>query len=489
MIGGVPIIMLVTAVAVALALRPKPALMIAAVLISTPVVGTILYRPARLLFIFIVMLPLHQLMMMTLLHLSGSWTLTRLMQPWKDLLALGALVAVIGIWVSAGRRTRWRLLDRLIIGYFILNILYLIGPWDTSIEVRLFGLRSNTFLVTFYALGRMIPLSRRRQHQVLSVLLMLGAAAGVFALVDRFLLPIDWPARIGFTEYVSQGTGVIGGRMGLSWTFWTSTGLRRASSFFANPLDFAASAHLTGVTALVVALSYPKRNKRRAFALAVFWLIVIGLLLSISRTSTVVFLLECILVLILMGRSVLIPPLLALIAVGGAIILALNPKATELIYQTITFENPSSLGHLSRWQEGIAVLLESPLGLGPGTSGRVGARFGSQVGGESQYIVLGVELGIVGIVLYLILQWTALVYALNLFRYSHGSTRMLALIACVSRFGISLAGITAPIESYLFVSFINWWLIGFVILQSASGRTAFRRRSASKHSVATPVQA
>lgn len=431
--------------------------------------GFILLKPARVLFVFLALLPLHQMMMMLLFHFSGSWTTVKIARTWKDVLALGTFAIVAGIWVMRGRWFKLRFLDWLMILYSAFNFIHILGPWSTPLITRLFGVRANVSLVLFYFLGRLVPLNPSRQRQVVSSLLILGALAGIFSLIDRFVLPIDWPVRIGLREYLSQNSGMSFGWMGLSWTYWTSTGVRRASSFFANPLDLAASVHLTGVTALVVVLSYPRKSKGRFLVSTIFGLIVASLLLSISRMSMAVFFLEILLVVTLMRRYHLVLPILIL-AIGIVLILAINPQVAEFIYQTTTFENPSIKGHLQQWEIGVEALRKHPFGLGPGTSGWVGTRFGNSVGGESQYIVLGVELGFLGILFYVLIQVMAAVYGLRLFKHTTGSAKVLALVAFVSRIGIGLVGITAPIETYIFVAFINWWLIGFVTQQLSSTR-------------------
>ena len=44
----------------------------------------------------------------------------------------------------------------------------------------------------------------------------------------------------------------------------------------------------------------------------------------------------------------------------------INPDLYEFIYETITFTNPSSVGHVLAWVEGIEAITSNPLGLGLG---------------------------------------------------------------------------------------------------------------------------
>src|SRR5690606_26360836 len=79
----------------------------------------------------------------------------------------------------------------------------------------------------------------------------------------------------------------------------------------------------------------------------------------------------------------------------------MNPDLYEFIYETLTFTNPSSIGHVLAWIEGIEAIVANPLGLGLGESGRVAVSASDTTGGENQYIIIGVQMGVINMFLYL----------------------------------------------------------------------------------------
>lgn len=456
-------------------------------LVLVPVIaiaGFILVRPARVFFAFLFLLPAYQLTLVVLYYFSRSSFLVSVVQPWKEILLVLGISLVMAHQAGRLHRIRMRPMDALMLCYFGLNVIYLIWPWDTPFVTRLYGFRSLAILVMVYFLGRIIPLSDRRQKQVLVAFLLLAIVSGVAAVIDALILPENWPAQIGLLNYLNRFSfGESGAQYtapyGLPWTFWTSTGQRRASGFFANPLDLAASIHLTGVASLVIALRAKPRTKMRMLASLGFLCAFIALLLSISRMSIAVFVLECLLATWLLHRFSITFSMVVLFAIGFVAIL-FTPIG-EFIVETVTLRNASLLGHLREWQAGFIAMMQAPLGMGPGVSGIVGARFGTQVGGENQYIIIGVQLGILGLLLYILLQYFAVRDAILLYNRSEGWTRSLALIVGVSRVGLALIAITANTELYLFSAYISWWLVGWMH-QVPLRRKYLREQYASKES-------
>lgn len=446
---------------------PLISAIILAALWAILIASKLLIKPARIIYIFIFLLPIYQWTLVLLLQFSQSTTLLAIVQPWKEILVFGALFLIIGYHILIVQRIKIRLhlMDVLMLAYLGLNLLYLIAPFETTFITRLYGFRSLTLMIFIYFLGRLVPLSLIRQRQVLKSLIILAIATGIFTLLERFIFPIDWPVLIGFPQFLSRSvaedTNVYYGPMNLPWTFWTSTNLRRSSSFFANPLDLAASIHILGVTSFIVLLCTKRRTKFHMMAKIAFGMSLIALLFSISRASIVAFAIECLLIAFFLRRHkiLLMMTLLCIIAIVGAL---LSPVGGYII-ETVTLQNPSVIGHLHEWESGYIAIFEKPWGLGPGTSGSTGARSGFQVGGESAYIITGVQLGVLGILAYTVIQLVAIRSALRLFKLSIGVTQMLALIAAVSRIGLLLIGLTANHEIYLFTTFLSWWLMGWVI--------------------------
>ncbi|MCX6203776.1 MAG: hypothetical protein NTY43_05710 [Bacteroidetes bacterium] len=83
----------------------------------------------------------------------------------------------------------------------------------------------------------------------------------------------------------------------------------------------------------------------------------------------------------------------------------------DFVANSIQFSNNSSLGHVLEWVAGVEAMITAPLGMGLGASGRVTALEGDAVGGENQFIIVGVQIGIAGLLLYLTIYFYSMVQA------------------------------------------------------------------------------
>ena len=87
------------------------------------------------------------------------------------------------------------------------------------------------------------------------------------------------------------------------------------------------------------------------------------------------------------------------------------------IIDTFSLADPSSLGHVVDWLDGIESMLLNPEGIGMATSGNVGGVDSDlQVGGENQFIIMGVQFGVIGMLIYSWLIIQSIVIPRKLFR-------------------------------------------------------------------------
>lgn len=426
-------------------------------------------RPATLLLIYIILLPINSLALAAIFRYSGSRSLVSMLQPWKELLAVFALFIVfVGILFRLKISSQVHKLDLLIALLFLLNLFYLVLPIGPDLTARAYGFRGSTFFLLMYVLGRLVPLGPRFQKWVVLALIVIGAAGGLLAIFEKLVLPPTWPNDlISYSSYLFEFFDQVPrGHYGLTWTFETADGFRRSSAFFANPLELASSTLVTGVAALFTMFSYRPRTIGRWVSAICWLLIVASLLLSISRASIIAFAIQTVVASLWLGRTKF-ALLISVIGFFGALatVIIIGPRLTNLIIETITFQNPSSQGHLAQWIEGFRVILENPLGLGLGMSGQIGKRFAVQVGGENQYFINGVQLGILGFVSYVVLQLSAIGYSLRAYRSLRGQAKALAFIAAAGKFGLLFPAFTSNIDNYLFVTFVTWWLVGFSVQQ------------------------
>ncbi|MFD2145316.1 O-antigen ligase family protein [Mucilaginibacter antarcticus] len=145
----------------------------------------------------------------------------------------------------------------------------------------------------------------------------------------------------------------------------------------------------------------------------------------------------------------------------------------EVFVNTIDFSNPSSVGHLVEWIEGIMAMIQSPLGLGLGTSGRVAGTFGENVGGENQFIIIGVQAGIIALLLYLTIYILFIKMGLKWVKRLKGKERKICMAVLLIKIGFIIPMLTSEVESSSYLSYMNWLLSGLfisVIMQQHSNK-------------------
>ena len=132
-----------------------------------------------------------------------------------------------------------------------------------------------------------------------------------------------------------------------------------------------------------------------------------------------------------------------------------------MINDTLSFRNTSSLGHLIEWLEGLISIYENPLGIGLAMSGNAGGVDQSiKVGGENQFLILGVQMGLLMLIIYILILFKALKTGILMYYKSNGINKHLAFTVTLTKFGLIIPLLTANAELYLFVSLISWFIIG-----------------------------
>ena len=135
----------------------------------------------------------------------------------------------------------------------------------------------------------------------------------------------------------------------------------------------------------------------------------------------------------------------------------------DFVINTVTFTNTSSIGHVVEWINGIEAMIEKPLGLGLGESGRVANASNDNIGGENQLIIIGVQAGVIAMFTYLTIYIALMVVALKNLKTAKGQWYTIALITLLLKVGLFIPMFTANIDAYIYVSFLSWFLAGLLV--------------------------
>jgi hypothetical protein len=117
---------------------------------------------------------------------------------------------------------------------------------------------------------------------------------------------------------------------------------------------------------------------------------------------------------------------------------------------------------LIEWIDGIEAIGRSPMGLGLGESGRVAGELGLNVGGENQIIIIGVQSGVVAILLYVLMYAVTIGWSVKLFLKGDGKAQQLGIMLFILKIGMIVPVLTAAVESYLYISAMGWFLVGLL---------------------------
>jgi O-Antigen ligase len=442
--------------------------------------------PLTALYLFIVGLALHNAAMAALYAAGVRGTTLTAITAWKEILLAVALVRLAAAVLSERRLPfRWSVVDSLAVAFGVLTALYAVIPQSAlggaaGTKAVALALRHDLVPVAAYFLGRGLVVSAAELRRIGWTVLGVGAFVAALGLVDVYAVPIGWWRTNGVIDYFHRhlgydyhGTGVrteAGGAVyGLPENFIYNVGnnapfLRRLVSTFLSPL---ASGYL-----FVVALLLGFRLRAAAIALSV--VVAAGLLWTFSRSSLVALAGALVVLALLRRRPRLAAAAVVVIAVAAGWA-HLFPKIAptgrftkvDRTYQqargkngptqfgATSEEEPSLHEHWVSLREGARTSVRHPQGYGLGNVGQTASRTGTPLkAGESNYTEFGVELGIVGALLWIAWNLAALAAARR-------EVRVAAAFAAILALAVQTDVIGDP-----WVAYCVWCLVGAAVPKS-----------------------
>ena len=373
---------------------------------------------------------------------------------WKEVLLVGLLLATF-LSPQAARRPPSARIPSALVGWVgpLLGLLT-IGLVSTALDggiVSLIGLKINFFYVLVPLVLWRCPLDRVERDRLVTVLMATGVVTAAFGLVQQ-VLGAERLNQMGF-EYNTN--------------IRFAGGLLRSFSTFTQPFSFALFVALVLLVCLPVALSDPRRTRNTLFLVATP-LLAAGMAASVVRGAYVATLVGLVFLMFWGYRGlvhVLVPgALLAGVLLSGALGTA--------------FFSASSLGQRATgWSLVWDRILTAPLGNGLGVTSsaaekalELGADPASvlTLGGQAYqpdnyYVKTILELGPVGLFLFLLLGAATVYAAVWAARQSVGNDRALAAGVAASVLGAAAA---ATVSTYLEIfplDFYFWLLLGVLL--------------------------
>jgi hypothetical protein len=460
-------------------------------------------RPASALYLFVVGLALHNAVMAALYGAGVRGNVLTAITAWKEILLVVALARVLRDAARA-RRLPFRpgIADWLALAFGALALVYAFIPQSAldgaaGRHAVALALRHDVIPVGAYFLGRSLRLGRDDLRRLAWTLLGTAALVAAVGLVDVYAIPIGWWRTNGVIDYFHKhlgydyhGTGTRlepgGATYGLPENFIYNVGgdkpfLRRLVSTFLSPL---ATGYLCVVALLVAAAVL----RRRLLVAGLAVLTAAGLLWTFSRSSLLALALG-LLVLAGLRRSraaAVAAVVVVAVAFGWAHLFPkIAPTGTftraDLIYQhALAHAQPAASASFSatssnepslheHWQslvDGLRTMIHHPQGYGLGNVGQTASRTGTPLkAGESNYTELGVELGVLGAVLWTAWGLALLVGLVRAGRDDRWAAGMAAAFAAILALAIQTDVIGDP-----WVAYCVWAFAGSLALIGPRGR-------------------
>lgn len=401
---------------------------------------------------------------LSIIYQEGYKSLIFLLQAFKEIVILSMLAVLV---FGLKEKIRFHIIDYLVAGYFLYTGLYVFLPLgDFGFMERLLAYKNTSFFTLIYFTGRLIDLRTLQISKYFHFILILTIAAAILVIYE-VVSDQHFQSSTGYSDYVFNFYGQQQeGDYGLTWTFQRSSdGLKRFASFFSDPLEHAASTLLS--ICVILALFTNKNNVFNPTKLGILSLAAsfISLFFTISRSSIVSYFVIIYVYALITHKKYILHILNTSIALGVIYIgiILENTDLYDYILSTITLQEESALGHLIAWIEGLTAIINNPFGLGLGMSGRVAASLGTTIGGENQFIVLGVQVGFVAVLLLIFIHSAIIAYSRKWFQYLKGKERMVALCVFLLKVGITLPLFTADLGSFSYITYLNWFLSGVFV--------------------------
>lgn len=418
-----------------------------------------------LLYYCVIFLPIYAVFLNLTYTGTGIRELVVLLQYSKEIVFFSCFfILLFGGAKFIDRQWDLSTLDKSLILFVMLAGSFLILPiGEASFLSKLVYFKNLLLLPIFYFFGRNIKLDIghwRKAYKILFGLILCTTAVVVLEKVMGVHLHavLDW-SRYQLDVYDNE----VGGIFGIGFTFEAQGGKPRYGSFFAHPLELSASMLLPVALSIYLLLNVRFReNKVKYFMFLGTALLCV--VLAYSRATFVAFFIMIIyMAFLLRYYKILFSAFLAAIIFTLYVFYFASEDLRYFVIDTITFQNSSSITHLIDWAEAVESMIANPLGIGLGTSGNVsGVEEELSIGGENQFLIFGVQMGVIGMLLYICILYLAIRDSAKAYKFADTKEeRIIPFVAASVKIGLLLPLFTANVEAYLFISLVSWWLVGY----------------------------
>jgi hypothetical protein len=419
-------------------------------------------NPNGILTFLVIGLPIY-INSLSVTHLYGFTSLVPVLQSFKELTVLLSLTVS---WYQLKKIPQLTYIDKLVLLFLGGSGLYVLLPVGSyGLITKLLAIKNLSFFCFLYLAGRIIPIVKVQVSKLYHAIGIVTVIAAIVVIYE-FITNQHIHSKTGFTNFlIDFFDGEQSGNYGLIWTFETETGMKRFGSIFGNPLELGAAMILS----LSVFFSYfttaDKKIMVNKWSVLFFSASFIAISLAVSRASfmgyvSVIYLYA----LIINNKKLLRGFYIAFIVITLYFVYFLSQTDIyEFIVSSITFTNASSMGHVLEWIDGFNAMIAKPLGMGLGESGRISMSAKENTGGENQFIITGVQVGIPLLIVYISIQVSLIKEAWKNRNPVSGKLRRIVLLTLLYRLGILIPMFTSNTESFIYISYFTWFMSGLMV--------------------------
>ncbi len=440
----------------------------------------------RLTLLLIVLLPFHALLvtLLTRLLVRPGHAPIAILAVWKEFL-LGIVLLIALLEILRGRRITLDVIDALILGLFILGVLVSLPHFPLSTPQLVYGVRYDFIPLLAFLVLRRVPWSEKFERYVMPLLLIVGGIIAAYGFVTFFLPPSFFTA-LGYSDlhstYLPDGPLAAFQQIG-------GTTIRRIQSTLSGPNQL-------GLWLLIPLASFLSMTRPRPYPFTSVWVYamvggIIGaaLLLTFSRTAWIA---AAVIFFVAIHRQFSPGQFRAVFYPFLVILCTITILGLSIVPGVIT-RLASTLDHIVRPMEAVRVIARNPWGLGLGAAGPAQNRVSdacivlpplsdvswakdrpnlcvflgaTQVQPlahrcqcpflpENWYLQMGVEMGVFGMVLFVMLM----IVLLRRLQESGTRNQEPEIVAFLALLGISIAALFLHAWEDSAVAYTVWMLL------------------------------
>jgi len=322
---------------------------------------------------------------------------------WTEVLMI---LALFGRKIGGVRRLFYSapLLDLLILSFFLLGLCYFgqavgRGKW----MMGMWGVKEQFLFFIYYFLVRYIPFGKEDLKKFLAITALIGAAIAAFGIIQAQFFGMDFLKTLGYGFELKEA--------GYSYIEPNYQRHLPGGFTFVRAISILQDALSLGAYLMILLLVmqpfylFPSEEEHKWWRRAQYLLLITGLLYTTTRSAWIGMAVGTLA--LAWRRKQLLATFFTFLFIGIFLLLLLLsfPGGKEFLVGTFLGKEASVAIHMGSYGWQFQKIVDNPMGLGLGMTGRIGARFYANVEGgfntECWYIQVGTQMGFLGFFLYI----------------------------------------------------------------------------------------